>query len=318
MNGIDISIVIPTYNRPEFLPRMLDSVLAQSFRNFEIILINNGSTDNQTDEICLSYKLRDTRVRLLSIMDNQGPAGARNLGISNAKGKYIIHLDDDDYCEPDHLALLYQLITEHEADVAISGCVDEMDGKILSKHEYEGVFVWDKQNAVSEFLKREKFHAAPATKLYRRDLFDHVKYRPGMIIDDIHVTYRLFTHANKAVAHGIPTYRFRKFSGNTTSFLEKDIVWPELLDEYLQMQQDRIQYITAHVPEEEEHVKYAAWSYMISMVEKINRGRGEGCEAQLIRMVEELRRNSFTFLNCNWITKREIGLMQSLVLRAND
>lgn len=311
-----ISIVLPTYNRPAFLPRMLDSVLEQSFGDFELILINNGSTDEETDKLCRSYEERDDRVRYFTLDDNQGPARARNLGIEESQGKYLIHLDDDDYCEHDHLRLLHTLIVEHDADVAVSGCVDEIDSEIRTKHKYEGTFVWNKEEGVSEFLKREKFHAAPATKLYRRELFEHVHYRPDMIIDDIHVTYKLFAHAGKVVAHGVPTYRFRKFGGNTTSFLDQDIVWPELLDEYIQMQHERMAYISEHVPQESSHVRYAAWSYMISMVDKIHRGRGEGCEEQAARMKGILQQNQEEFMEAPWITEREIRLMNTLVLNS--
>lgn len=313
-----LSIVLPTYNRPEFLPRMLDSVISQTFDEFELLLINNGSMDQTTDELCKTYVQKDQRIRYFKFTENQGPAPARNLGIKESRGKYLIHLDDDDYCEPDHLRLLFELIVENDADVAISGCVDEVQGEVRAKYEYDGVYVWNKSQAVSEFLKREKFHTAPATKLYRKSLFDHVSYRPGMIIDDIHVTYRLFAHVNKAVAHGIPTYRFRKFGGNTTSFLDKDIVWQELLDEYFLMQEERVNYISKYVPEERNHVRYASWSYMISMVEKIQMGRGENCEKQYRYMVSQLRDNKKEFLNAPWITERELRLMKEYVMLAES
>jgi len=317
MYEIPLSVIIPTYNRPQFLPRMLDSVLAQTFRDYELILINNGSTDDLTEEQCQAYAQKDNRIRLFSLKENEGPSRARNLGIEESKGEYIIHLDDDDYCEPNHLSMLMELSIKHDADIAVSGCVDEIDGIIRPKHAYEGTYVWDGAQAVSEFLKREKFHAAPATKLYRKTLFNDVRYLQGRLIDDIHVTYKLFARGSKAVAHGVPTYRFRKFEGNTTSFLDKDIVWPELLEEYFLMQQERVAYISALVPEESAHVRYAAWSYMISMVEKIHLGRGQGCQVQLAYMVEQLRENQQEFMQAPWMTERERRLMNAHVLNGS-
>lgn len=318
MNNPKISVVIPTYNRWMYLPRMLDSLLEQDFRDFEILLINNGSTDGKTDEICRAYSQKSSKFRVFSILDNQGPAPARNLGIQESVGEYLIHLDDDDYCEPNHLQLLYQLIVQHEADVAISGSVHENNGRIEPNHVYEGTYVWNRAETVSEFLKREKFNTGTQTKLYRRSLYDGIRYVPGKLIDDIHVTYRLLANVNKAVAHGKPTYRFCKHTSNTTSFLEQDIVWPELLDEYLTMQQERVAYISRNVPEERNHVQYAAWSYMISMVEKIYNGRGTGCEKQLDIMKVELLTHAEEFLHAPWITEREQKLMKAFVLNGQN
>ncbi|WP_214627330.1 glycosyltransferase family 2 protein [Paenibacillus agaridevorans] len=319
MNSPSISVVLPTYNRWMYLPRMLDSLLEQEFRDFEILLINNGSTDDgKTDEICCAYSEKSSAIRVFSIAENQGPAPARNLGIQESIGEYLIHLDDDDYCEPNHLKLLHQLIVQQQADVAISGSVHETNGLIEPNHVYEGTYVWNRAETVSEFLKREKFNTGTQTKLYRRRLYDGIRYVPGKIIDDIHVTYRLLANINKAVAHGIPTYRFCKHTNNTTSFLEQDIVWPELLDEYLAMQQDRVAYISEHVPEECKHVRYAAWSYMISMVEKIHHGRGKGCEKQLDIMKVELLTHAEEFLHAPWITEREQKLMNALVLNEQN
>jgi glycosyltransferase involved in cell wall biosynthesis len=314
MDNAPVSIVLLTYNRPDYLPRMLDSVLSQKFRDFELILIDNGSTDGMTDKLCHVYAGKDSRIRHFSIEENRGPARARNLGIERSGGKYLIQLDDDDYCEPEHLSLLYNLIVKYDADLAISGCSDEICGQVIPKYDYAGVYVWNNQEVVSEFLKREKFHTAPATKLYRKTMYDNVRYVPGMIVDDTHVTYRLIAHVKKAAAHGVSTYRFCKHEDNTTSFLDKDMVWPELLDEYIDMQHDRVEYISKLVPKEAAHARYAAWSYMISMVEKINTGRGKGCEKQLRYFVNELRNNSREFMYASWFTERERLLMEQYVL----
>lgn len=313
-----ISIILPTYNRPIFLPRMLDSILAQQFSDFELLLIDNGSTDEgATGRVCRAYAEKDSRIRLFSVQQNHGPAAARNLGIAHAAADYLIHLDDDDYCRPDHLSRLYALAAQYDADVAISGSAREENGSVIPQHEYEGVFVWNRAQLISEFLKREKFNTGAETKLYRKSLFQTVRYVPGMIVDDIHVTYRLLANADKAVAHGVPTFHFCKHAGNTTSFLDKDLLWPELLDEYLEMQKQRVAYLSEMVPEERAHVRYAAWSYMISMVDKLHRGRGKGCGGQLQKMTDILRENSAAFLAAPWTTGREKRLM-SLYVAADE
>ena len=309
-----ISVILSTYNRQKLLPRMLDSLLNQEFKDFELILVNNGSTDN-TQSICEEYAQKDQRIKLYRIEKNNGPSFARNLGIDKAKGDYICFVDDDDYCEQNYLSMLYNLITEYDSDIAISGSVYEYNDKTISpKYIFEGTYVYNKVEGVSEFLKREKYNTAPATKLFKKELFENVRFISGVKIDDIHVIYKLFVNANKVVVNGIPIYRFHKHSGNMTGFIQKDILTPEILDDYLNMQKERVQYISERVPDLEKQVRYAEFSYMLSMVEKINNGHSINCELQYDIMIQKLCKNSDEILSCNWSTEREKDLMTKYVL----
>ena len=109
-----ISIVLSTYNRQTLLPRMLDSLLGQTFPDFELILINNGSTD-QTDGVCRRYAQQDARIRYVSLEENHGAARARNFGLDQASGDYISMVDDDDYCRPDMMQTLFQMAASRNA-----------------------------------------------------------------------------------------------------------------------------------------------------------------------------------------------------------
>lgn len=314
MDTCKISVILSTYNRQKLLPRMLDSLLNQKFKEFEVILINNGSTDD-SQSICEKYEKEDARIRLYRIEKNNGPSFARNLGINKAKSDYICFVDDDDYCEPNYLSILYNLITEYDADIAISGSVYEYSDQTISpKYIFDETYVYNKVDGVSEFLKRDKYNTSPATKLFKKELFENVRFIAGVKIDDIHVIYKLFVNANKVVVNGVPTYRFYKHSGNMTGFIQKDILTPEILDDYLNMQKERVEYISKKIPILENQVRYAAFSYMISMIEKINNGHSINCELQYDIMVQRLRKNKDEFLNCKWITEREINLMTKYVL----
>lgn len=313
MDTVKISVVMATFNRSRMLPRMVDSILNQTFKEFELLIINNGSTDN-TEAVCTIFLSKESRIRYYSILENNGPAAARNLGIENARAKYILFLDDDDYCEPNMFYHLYGLIDKYNADIAITGCVDEYQNEIIPKYSFEKEYLWDKTEAVSEFLKREKFHTAPATKLFKKSLFKDIKFISGVRVDDIHVIYKLFVQANKVVAQGLPTYRFYKHSQNMTSFIHTDCIAKDILDDYLKMQNERVNYISQHVPELASQVRYAKWSYMISMVDKILSGHGDNCDPLLILMLEDLRKNQDEFITSDWITEREIQLMNKYVL----
>lgn len=312
-----ISVVLSAYNRADMLPRMLKCILNQDFSDFELLLINNGSVDN-TDEVCQYYVNYDNRVRLFTLPENLGPAGAKNYGLQKATANYICFVDDDDYCEKNYLSLLYSSVTQYNAEIAVTGCVDEYDNKIVPKFDYEEIYVWDKVEGVSEFLKREKFNAAPPTKIFHKSLFNNISFISCVGPDDIHVTYKLFVEANRVVVRGNPTYRFHKHSNNVTAFITENKITAVILDQYLRMQKERVAYISDKLPELASQVRYAAYSYMISMVEKIKTGHGEDCGIQLVYMLEQLSNNQEEFLSSKFLTEREERLMREYVININN
>ena len=114
---IGISIIIAIYNAENYIHKCINSILKQSFENFEILLINDGSTDNSA-KICDEYKVRDKRIRVFH-KNNEGVSATREFGIKNAKGTYTIHIDPDDWIEPNMLQSLYIKATETGADMTI-------------------------------------------------------------------------------------------------------------------------------------------------------------------------------------------------------
>lgn len=309
-----ISIILITYNRCHLLGRMIEAIKNQSFEDYEVILINNGSTD-ETALICDQYASEDERVKLVTIEKNNGAAPARNVGLSKISGRYTIMVDDDDCMEPEMLEQLYHIAEMYQADIAITGCVDEYsDGTIVPRYVYEELYVWEDVEGLREFLKREKFHTAPATKLFKSALFVGKQWTEGTRVDDIHFIYKLFVDAKVVVAQGKPMYRFYKHGSNMTGFLSGDILKCDVLDDYLAMQDERVAYISEYAPSVTEQVKYARVSYMISMVEKIEKGQAVGCERHLEYMKKYLREHSEELLGREWTTSREERLMKEYVL----
>lgn len=114
-----ISIIVPIYNAEKYIDRCVSSIVNQTFRDLEIILVNDGSVDNSLS-ICKLWENRDVRVRLLS-QDNTGVSSARNLGIKNATGDFLMFLDSDDYMLPDMCNVMYDTLNEKNADLVICG-----------------------------------------------------------------------------------------------------------------------------------------------------------------------------------------------------
>lgn len=121
-----ISIIIPVYKTEQYLKRCVESVLAQTYQDLEIILVNDGSPDNSL-KICYEYAEMDRRIKVVN-KENGGVASARNAGIDLAAGEYIGFVDSDDYIEPDMFELLVGLINEYKADISICGCYVETSG----------------------------------------------------------------------------------------------------------------------------------------------------------------------------------------------
>ncbi len=304
MKNPKISVVLLTYNRIQFLERAIKNILAQTFCDFELIIINNGCTDN-SQEICEGYRDTDTRIKLFHILKNRGISDARNMGIQNADGKYITFIDDDDICEKEMLEFLYNLVEENDADIAICGSYNDYGDKVEPKFVYDELLILNKVEALNELLKREKFNVAPPTKLFKRDLFKKISFLPDVQIDDIHVIYKVFAEADKVVAQGKPLYKFVKHEGNLTGYIQTNKICPSILDEYLRMQRERVRYLSEKVPQITQRVRYSAWSYMISMCDKIRTYNIKDCEKQYDFMVAEIKKNKVEFLNSHFITKRE-------------
>lgn len=309
---IPVSIILSTYNRQEYLETAIHNILNQTFGDFEFIIINDGSTD-QTAQICQRFAQEDPRIRFINLEKNGGLSRARELGVRSALGEYLTFIDDDDICESNMIEFLYNLAVENQADISICGGVNDYGDRIEPVFVYDQLYVLNKVEGLDEYLKREKFNTAPATKLFKRTLFEKVSFLSNVKVDDIHVMYKVFAEAERVVAHGKPLYRWVKHGQNLTSFIQTNKLKPEILDEYILMQKQRIEYLSKKVPEITPRVRYAAWSYMISMCNKIKTYHCDDCEKQYEQMIQILKENLDEFENSLFITERERELLNLYV-----
>ena len=176
-----ISIIIPIYNAEAALERMLVSVSKQTFGDYELLLINDGSTDN-SEVICLEAQRNDKRIRYIS-QTNQGVSAARNLGIKESQGDYITFLDADDEIDTNYLYELYNACQ----DVDISICkviVETEDGKITREFDPE----YKKISAVQSLellLLRKQINSGPCAKLFKKTVLDYIEFPPLRAYEDI-------------------------------------------------------------------------------------------------------------------------------------
>ena len=169
-----ISIVVPVYRVEELLPRCIESLLMQTYRNIEIVLIDDGSPD-RCGEICDQYAQKDPRIRVIH-QQNRGVAGARNAGLDAATGEYIGFVDSDDWVEPRHCEALYQSLIENQAQISICGhrIYHGPDWvEIRSFPEIRGII--PKEKALEYLLRITMFEGYLWNKLFTRAILEHAK-----------------------------------------------------------------------------------------------------------------------------------------------
>lgn len=222
-----ISIIVPVYNVEQYLKKCIDSILIQTFKNIEVILVNDGSTDN-CGEICDEYLSKDPRVRVIH-QKNEGLSEARNAGINIAKGEYIGFIDSDDWIEPTMYEILYSLSIKYNAD--ISTCLIKHHGKNQKSNiekSVNQVQVFNSQEAIERLYNNSLSGFIACNKLYKRNLFEDIKYPKGRVYEDAAVMYRLFDQASKIVFinEQLYNYNHRDQSITRSGFSEKrfDIV----------------------------------------------------------------------------------------------
>lgn len=308
MNNIDISIIMVTYNREKYLKIAIECILKQTKKEFEFIVINNGSTDNSL-AICEAYRDLDERVKIVNI-DNCSIGAARNVGLSIAQGRYISFIDDDDYMVDDMFMYLYELIQTYDADISICGCYSDFGDHLEVYYIYDELYLLNKKECVCELLNRRLYNSANPCKLFKRKVFNEVRYLEESRYDDIHTIYKLFVAANRVVTTGIPKYYFRKHNTNNSKFILTNNLTEEQLKEYMSAFEKRTEYITTYIPELNHRAKCAQWSYMLSMFEKIRVNNIEDCYEISNYIEEEIKKNIDEFSISKYLTSRDIELLE--------
>ena len=192
----EISVVVPVYNVSEYLKRCVDSILAQTFTSFDLILIDDGSPDDCGD-ICDQYIKTDNRVHVIH-QENQGLSEARNVGIEwalkNSDSEWITFIDSDDWIHKDYLKVLYETSIKCNVDLSICNCIKTSELSIDEPEINEDIKIF----TAEDFWCFRQYGGAWA-KLYKKSHFENIRYPKGLLYEDIFVTYRLlFMQTNVA------------------------------------------------------------------------------------------------------------------------
>lgn len=203
-----ISIVVPVYNTGKYLPRCLKSIIHQTFSDFELLLIDDGSTDN-SGTICDDYAKIDRRITVIH-KHNEGSSKARNVGISLAKRKYISFIDSDDWLDLDFYEVMMKSM-DGDVDICISGMIQE--GKSTSKvwkYQVADKMKFSGSEALWIMLNRRYFCWELCDKIYKRSLFDGVMCNETLSVgEDFAINWKLFQKANEVTYISLHGYHYR-------------------------------------------------------------------------------------------------------------
>lgn len=192
-----ISVIVPIYNVEPFLCRCVDSLINQRYKNIEILLIDDGSSD-KSGEICDKYAEKDNRVRVLH-QEYLGVSDARNKGLAMAKGDYIIFLDGDDEAHPDYVGKLYKTLIENDLDIAQCCLVRYKNGQPYNVEPVtENVRIFSGLEMQPKTFEKDRYYnMVVCGKLYKKSLYNGLTFPVGRIHEDTALIYRLYYNAKR-------------------------------------------------------------------------------------------------------------------------
>ena len=233
-----ISVIVPVYNVEKWLNMCIDSILAQSYKNLEIILVNDGSTDKSKD-ICDSYSKKDNRVRVLNIK-NSGQSVARNIGLKEAKGDYILFIDSDDYISDKAIIEKFiNILDSNNYDFIYTSYCRFEDGNEEKITEILPINLTNDEiknkegkDILVDLLNKNSFHHAPYLKVCRKEFILNNKlfFREGYYHEDAEWTFKVFYYAKKIFIYDKSWYMRRMRENSTITSRNESAICKKLCD----------------------------------------------------------------------------------------
>ena len=215
-----VSIIVPVYNAEKYLPRCIDSILRQEYRNFELILVNDGSKDS-SPEICDQYAAEDDRIIVIH-KENSGVSDSRNLALDRARGKYIQFLDSDDWITPDATKLFVRSAETNQCDLVIADFYRVVGERVSHKGDIEDEGVMNREQYAAHMMENpaDFYYGVIWNKLFRRDIIEQHHLRMDTELswcEDFLFNLDYISHANTFIALQAPVYYYVKTKGSLVS-----------------------------------------------------------------------------------------------------
>ena len=234
-----VSIIMPVYNAEIFLEKSVRSVMNQTYKNIEIILIDDGSKDSSA-KICENLAIEDSRIRVVH-QHNQGPAIARKNGYKVSKGEYITFVDNDDILMSNFIEILYRNACEYNCDISLTKSFPFLNEEEIVYDNKQGKNIEMSNYDLTLHLLNMDWYgiAITMTKLIRRDLMDKITFNENRIIgDDDSIIYQLYWLCNKAILYDKPLYCYRMHREGSITHSKYQLSWLTGVDAFY----DRMMY----------------------------------------------------------------------------
>lgn len=217
-----ITVIVPVYNVEKYLERCIESIINQTYKNLEIILVDDGSTDN-SGNICDEYAKKDERIKVIH-KENGGQATARNMALDIAKGNYIAFADSDDWVDTSIYEKLYNALISNEANICVCARYNVYnDGKKETVFVGSESKVLSSEEAIKKILTYDNMDVASCDKLYDASVLKDNQFPVGYICEDIPFVFNAVINAKKVIYINEPLYFYLQRSGSTSKsdFSEK-------------------------------------------------------------------------------------------------
>ena len=246
-----VSIIVPVYNVEKYLSKCLDSLMRQTYKNIELILVDDGSNDG-SNQICSRYAENDSRIKLI-VQENKGVSSARNTGLNIASGEYIIFVDSDDWVESEYVEFLVEKIRESKADLVVCGYYNDLlNGTVKQLNVDKLEILMDSQEALIKCFEVKSDMRLMCNKIFRRNIIDENKIRFNedfTIGEDFHLIFRYIMNSKVVVYNPKPLYHYlqRTDSAMIGEFKESKLSRVKAYEDMLETSRDKYPALAAYI-----------------------------------------------------------------------
>lgn len=251
-----ISIIVPVYNVEEYIDICMDSLVNQTYKNIEIILVDDGSLDS-SPSICDKWENTDNRVKVIH-KKNGGLSDARNAGLELISGKYVGFIDPDDYIDLNFFEILYKDIRENNAEIAIGGMSRVYGDKIEPEESRNIKSVYTVGDAIDKMNSFGYFGVSVCDKLFKSNLFKRNKFLKGKKAEDMFITYDLFMSSKVITYNNSVNYYYIQREGSISHELDENIS-----HDFIEATKHVIDIVNKNYPE---HVRGAYTRYIYACI----------------------------------------------------
>lgn len=304
-----ISVIVPVYGVEKYLSQCVQSLINQTYKNLEIILVDDGSLDN-SGAICDELAKTDTRIKVIH-RQNGGQSAARNDGLAIASGEMLGFVDSDDYIDNDMYQYLYSLLSKHGADIAVCSFrkFSEELG-LLQEENAEEIASYSNKQAMKLLLEDELIGSHPCNKLFKRSMFGDLRFPEGRVYEDIALMHRVFAQANMVVCSTKMKYNYL-IRGNSTSYTQTAKWGYSLFKAF----KDRCEFICEEYPEFSDiAIEKAIGAALGSFIHWAHFKRDAQIYAWEKETIDFMRNNRTEIKNCRNISSRRRKDAQMMVL----